>query len=83
MTDNVVKPGQVWIDNDPRCRGRRRLKVEYIVGDDEGRSVAVCKVLTDYWGKPVPSYRKPVRIRVDRMKPTSTGYRLDTTGGTA
>jgi hypothetical protein len=83
-----VQPGQVWADNDKRSRGRT-LRVERVVQDPRmGKPVAVCTVLTnsdrvqgevDRWG--VKSHFKDtrgntVRIAVNRMRPTATGYRL-------
>ena len=90
MSDHIpdVRPGQVWADNGKRSEGRT-LRVERIVQDPRmGRPVAVCTVLTnsdrvqaeaDWWG--VKSHFKDtrgttVRIAVNRIRPTSTGYRL-------
>lgn len=77
----IVKPGQVWADNDKRS-GQRTLRVErlteylYSSGGLIGPvPYAVCTVLTDRSGKPVKSGRR-VEIRVSRFRPTSTGYRL-------
>jgi hypothetical protein len=56
-----VKVGQVWEDMDWRIKGRR-LRV-YSVGDDYAR---VENVETG----------KRTRIKVKRLKPGSTGYRL-------
>lgn len=73
-----VHPGQTWADNDPRNAGRTLL-VERI---EDGR--AVCTVLTDsdaqrkliaQWGGR-SMVGKTRLIRLDRMRPTSTGYRL-------
>ncbi|WP_454199535.1 hypothetical protein [Nocardia sp. Marseille-Q1738] len=80
-----IRVGQVWADNDPRSKGRRTVRV---VGLEEpGHALsnarrAVCEVVTDWQGKPPASPRK-VRIQVDRMHPTSTGYRLGSEGGEA
>jgi hypothetical protein len=75
-----VKVGQVWADNDSRAQGRT-LRVEAIDGDK-----AVCIVLTNYaevqesldLGKTNlrDARGKKVRIKLSRMRPTSTGYRL-------
>jgi hypothetical protein len=75
-----IRVGQVWADNDPRCNGRRTVKV---IGFEEPNHAlptarrAVCEVLTDWSGKPSGRSRT-VKIQVDRMHPTSTGYRLVT-----
>jgi hypothetical protein len=63
-----VKPGQIWADNDKRSKGRRIRVLEVgqyhaIVRDADATPGA--------W----PPGRK-TRIRLDRFKPTSTGYRL-------
>lgn len=83
-----VRPGQVWADNDKRSTGRT-FRVERIVQDPRmGKPVAVCTVVTnsdrvqdevDRWG--VKSHFKDtrgntVRVAVNRMRPTTTGYRL-------
>ena len=76
---NVVKPGQIWADNDPRSAGRT-LRVERI---DGGK--AVCTVLTNITpvkadlqhGVLVSDRRgETTRISLARFKPTSSGYRL-------
>jgi hypothetical protein len=68
----AVEPGQIWIDNDKRQGGRRRLRVVSV----EGRW-ANCLVITDIHGDPCS---RKVSISVSRMRPTSTGYRLESTG---
>lgn len=58
-----VRVGQVWEDNDPRQLARRQLKVLEIVGD---------RATVQH-----PSGRgNKTRIRLDRFRPTSTGYSL-------
>jgi hypothetical protein len=79
----TVRPGQVWADNDWRAEGRT-LRVEAI---QDGK--AICTILTnptsiqerldrpsqaDPWVRDVRN--KQTRIRLDRFRPTSTGYRL-------
>lgn len=60
-----VKVGQVWEDNDPRQNSRRRLKVLAIEG---------MKAVVQH-----PSgHGQKTRIRLDRFKPTNTGYKLVT-----
>jgi len=58
----TVRVGQVWADNDSRGFNRKIRVVEI------GETHAVVEAC-DY-GK------KRTRIRLDRFKPTSTGYRL-------
>jgi hypothetical protein len=74
----VIRVGQVWADADPRMEGRT-------IRIDDFESVyrrfeypvrrAVCTVLTGPGGEPVKRPRE-VRIKADRLHPTSTGYRL-------
>ena len=64
-----VRPGQVWADNDRRCKGRT-VRVD----STDGR-FAYCTVLTDRGGEK-PLRARTVRIAIERMRPTSTGYRL-------
>ena len=65
----AVEPGQIWIDNDKRQGGKRRLRVVSVEG---GR--AECLVITDIHGNPCS---RKVSVSVARMKPTNTGYRLE------
>lgn len=76
-----VEVGQVWADNDPRIPGRTvevvRLFTVPMVRRKTGplpvdQPYAECRVLT---GAP-RMIGKRVDIRVDRFRPTSTGYRL-------
>jgi hypothetical protein len=65
----AVKVGQIWEDNDPRMEGRR-VRVTAI--DDTHATVVLCQP------RPPVSSAKPgrrTRIRLDRFRPTSTGYR--------
>lgn len=55
-----VRPGQVWEDCDQRARGRR-ITVEHV-----GGRYAYVK----------DSRGRHSRIAIERMRPTSTGYRL-------
>jgi hypothetical protein len=76
-----VKVGQVWADNDKRCKGRT-IRVDAI---EAGK--AVCTVLTNAdavqaaldAGDPMwvaDGRKRPTRISLGRFRPTSTGYRL-------
>ncbi len=67
MTKNSVSVGSLWQDNDPRTTPARYLRVTAIEGDK-----AVCEAWYDRPG----SQARTVRIRLDRFKPISTGYRL-------
>ncbi len=74
----MVKVGQVWIDNDARLLGRRRVRIDHIelYKNEKGGGYAYCTVISDYNGP----CNRPTRIRLDRFKPTSTGYRLHEEG---
>jgi hypothetical protein len=58
----IVEVGQLWMDNDPRM-GKRQLKVVRVEVE-----YAFCQV--------VHGSNKMTRIRLDRFKQNSTGYRL-------
>lgn len=60
-----VRVGQVWADNDSRSEGRKLM----VMAITDGK--AICSVA---W--PDNKTRKRTAIRLDRFKPTSTGYRL-------
>ena len=62
---SAVRKGQLWADNDKRCRGRM-LRIH-----DVGPTHAVAYAWDDNSVE-----GKTTRIRLDRFKPTSTGYRL-------
>ncbi|WP_435059419.1 hypothetical protein [Streptomyces sp. bgisy060] len=68
MTQPDVRVGQVWADNDKRSEGRT-VRV-----DEINVRYAYCTVLTP----PTPGGRtgQRTRIALERMRPTSTGYRL-------
>ncbi|GAA3722194.1 hypothetical protein GCM10022224_104170 [Nonomuraea antimicrobica] len=67
-THATVHPFQVWADNDKRCSGRT-VRVDEV--DDR---FAYCTVLTPREGSIRTGHR--VRIAINRMRPTATGYRL-------
>jgi len=72
----VIRVGQVWADNDSRGQGLRGLRTLKVVAIEKGYvRRAICEVLTDWDGEP-PQRAREVRIKVDRMRPTSSGYRL-------
>jgi hypoxanthine-guanine phosphoribosyltransferase len=66
----TVLPGQVWADCDSRCRGRTVLieRVEDIY--------AYGVVLTSAEGAIVDNRGRKVRLAIQRMRPTSSGWRL-------
>ncbi|MEU4154792.1 DUF6354 family protein [Streptomyces antimycoticus] len=71
MTDTPTPtPGQIWQDNDKRSYGRR---LRIIAIDD---THATCELVTPRDAghqKAKPGRR--TRIRLDRFRPTTTGYR--------
>ncbi len=73
MSTTTVRLDQIWADNDPRSSGRF-LRVSAIDGD----RAAVREVGYDVTnGIAVDLQRKRIsRIRLDRFRPTSSGYRL-------
>lgn len=87
MTEQpTVRPGQIWADNDKRNEGRT-LRVETITHVDGKPHTVRCTILTntnevqaslDAVGQRIYSDArgKQTHIRLDRMRPTSTGYRL-------
>lgn len=74
------KPGQIWADNDRRATGRT-IRIDRITN-----GTATCTVLTNRAaaqdeldrGQTYLTDRRgtTVRVRLDRLRPTSTGYRL-------
>lgn len=79
-TTTPVRPGQLWAATDPRHRGRT-LRVQEIVGDK-----ALCVVVSNTdrlqaavnAGAPGRADMRGrfTRIRLDRLRPNRTGYRL-------
>ncbi|WP_420032293.1 hypothetical protein ACN2WE_05370 [Streptomyces sp. cg28] len=71
MTTETPAPaiGQIWEDNDPRSEGRQ---VRIVDIDETHATVEL------HQPRPPVSSAKPgrrTRIRLDRFRPTSTGYR--------
>jgi hypothetical protein len=66
--------GQVWQDNDPRGSGRRVRIVEI-----DGTHAVVEPVTVTPQGAVARRTGRRSRIRLDRLRPTSTGYRYITT----
>lgn len=74
-----VRPGQVWADNDKRSAGRHVMVIAIEPGRpaEPHRTAVPAKaavVLCTANGNKIDS--RVTRIRVDRFRPTSTGYRL-------
>lgn len=67
-TSPAVQVGQIWQDNDPRGYGRMVRVVEI----DATHAVVELHVPRQH-GSAKPGRR--TRIRLDRFRPTSTGYR--------
>jgi hypothetical protein len=61
----TVRVNSVWADNDKRCEGRRVRVVEI---DATHATVVPVDIRA--------RYARRTRIRLDRFRPTSTGYRL-------
>lgn len=74
--DARPKVGQVWADNDWRSKGREVL----IVAIDETHATVEVTAAQPLSGRPTTIGRQ-TRIRLNRFKPTSTGYRLIDCGG--
>ncbi|MFF2566747.1 hypothetical protein [Streptomyces sp. NPDC058084] len=68
MSSFDARPGQVWADNDRRSAGRT-VRV-----DEVDTRYAYCTVLTA--ATPGGRTGQRTRIALERMRPTSTGYRL-------
>lgn len=74
MSDTAPAPavGQIWQDNDPRSPGRYLRIVDIDASRATVRQVAynpTTRIAAD-----LPGVR-PGRIRLDRFRPTTTGYR--------
>ncbi len=77
--------GQIWADNDKRGYGR---KVRIIAleparpAEPHQRAVPACAVVEQIAGRHgwEGSLGRRTRIRLDRFKPTSTGYRFISDG---
>ncbi|MEU4296407.1 DUF6354 family protein [Kitasatospora aureofaciens] len=71
MTEQPVRPGQVWADNDKRNVGRT-IRIESV--DNTHATVTLVTASRDDIQGARP--KRTSRIRLDRFRPTSTGYRL-------
>ncbi|MFH8813063.1 hypothetical protein ACH4GZ_38690 [Streptomyces hygroscopicus] len=74
MTDTTPAPavGQIWQDNDPRTPDRYLRIVDIDASRATARPITynpVTRIAADLPGG------RPTRIRLDRFRPTSTGYR--------
>lgn len=61
MNPTVVRPGQIWQDNDMR-RKQRQIRIETVSGD----YVLVQNLAT----------KRVTRVRLSRFRPVNTGYKL-------
>lgn len=72
MTNIDVRAGQLWQDNDPRIaeakKGNRMVRVTFV-----GPTHA--QVETWYDGE-IGAHSRTGRVRLDRFRPSSTGYKL-------
>ncbi len=70
-----VRPGQVWQDNDSRAVGQYLRCVQVLAVDEATVTVTAIRTKEFPSGARV-GVGKTRKIRLSRMKPTSTGYRL-------
>jgi hypothetical protein len=68
-----VRVGQIWRDYDTRRRGMHPGRLLLIMGlsDEVDQAYAICRPC-DTEGQPLT--KRETRIRLDRFRPTSTGY---------
>ncbi|MGW5352227.1 hypothetical protein ACWERV_17160 [Streptomyces sp. NPDC004031] len=68
-------PGQIWADNDPRSEGRY-LRIKTV----DTTHVTAAQILRNgdgtFTDAPLAPGMRTTRIRLDRLRPTSSGYRL-------
>lgn len=74
MTVTPVAPGQVWMDNDPRLVAGRRFLEVVAVGATHA-TVRSFRTHVTADRKIHKVYGRTTRIRLDRFRTTSTGYR--------
>ncbi|MEU4772945.1 hypothetical protein [Micromonospora sp. NPDC023644] len=77
----TVRPGQVWADNDPRGYGRqiRVIAIEPAQPAKPHHRAVPARALVEQVTARTHDDGQPgrrTRIRLDRFRPTSTGYRL-------
>jgi hypothetical protein len=68
---NPVRPGQIWQDNDKRSHGRQVRIIEV----DDTHAVVELHVPRGAGHRGAKPGRR-TRIRLNRFRPISTGYRL-------
>lgn len=66
---NRIEVGQIWADNDPRSRKRNDRQQLEIIGYENLGPVRKVKLRNLETGK-------VTAVNIERMKPTSTGYRF-------
>ena len=69
-----VEVGQIWADCDKRSHLRRLLVKEIKLGGHN--PLVVCEVVRNANGKAPKAKSRFVAIRMDRLRPGSTGYKL-------
>lgn len=75
MANEEVRVGQVWADNDKRSTNRKVRVISIELG-----SALVEPVTVTPQGAVARVPGRPTRIRLDRFRPTATGYRLISQG---
>lgn len=72
MSDIEVRVGQIWQDNDPRIaemkKGRRLISVT-AVGDTHA-------TVETWYEDEIGKNSRTGRVRLNRFRPSSTGYKL-------
>lgn len=74
MADGHERPavGSLWVDNDPRSKRKRYIRVSEIEFPDAPNPIrAVCEA----WYDEVGAKSRTVRILLTRFRPTASGYR--------
>ena len=76
-TQVPVRVGSVWADHDKRSAGRH---VQVVAVDATHAKVELCsergRPARGHEAAPVAKPGRQTKIRLDRFRPTSTGYRL-------
>lgn len=75
MSTIAVAPEQVWVDNDPRVHLNGRRFLEILSVESGYATVRGLRTHITANKKIHKVYSRTSRIRLDRFKPTSTGYK--------
>lgn len=71
-SDPTPAVGSLWVDNDPRSKRKRYIRVSEIEFPDAPNPMrAICEA----WYDEVGAQSRTVRIKLDRFRPTANGYR--------